>query len=140
MIKWRGISFGLPDENGCAFTIRGFSTSRRDSRALNRLVSKDREVIAPLEDYFKIKQVIFNAPATIVLWADGTKTVVQCQNDEEFDEEKGLAMCFTKRALGNKGRYCETIKKWRAKSGTLIDVSAWDRAVEAVERAIGVIK
>jgi hypothetical protein len=59
----------------------------------------------------KIKDVIFNSPATIVYWADGTKTVVKAEN-ELFDPEKGLAMAITKKALGNKGNYFETIKKW----------------------------
>ena len=59
-----------------------------------------------------IKDVIFNNPATIVLWADGTKTVVKCQNDDSFDPEVGLAMAIAKKALGNKGNYCNTIKKW----------------------------
>ena len=65
--------------------------------------------------YFSIKDVIFNNPATIVFWADGTKTVVKCQDDELFDPEKGLAMAITKRALGDKGNYFETIKKWVGK-------------------------
>lgn len=60
----------------------------------------------------KIKDVIFNDPATIVFWADGTKTVVKCQDDYIFDPEKGLAMAITKKALGNKGNYCNELKKW----------------------------
>lgn len=59
-----------------------------------------------------IKKVIFNDPATIVIWADGEKTVVKCQNNELYDPEKGLAMAITKRALGNKGNYFDEIKKW----------------------------
>lgn len=64
-----------------------------------------------------IKNVIFNPPATIVFWADGTKTVVKCQNHEEFDHEKGLAMAFFKKMHGNKGHYFEEIKKWIDKDG-----------------------
>lgn len=59
-----------------------------------------------------IEKVIFNPPATIVLWADGTKTVVKCQDDELFDPEKGLAMAFMKKMLGNKGNYYNTVDKW----------------------------
>ena len=62
--------------------------------------------------YFKIKKVIFNDPATIVFWADGSKTVVKCQPGDTFDKEKGLAMAISKRALGDKGRYFEKFKKW----------------------------
>ena len=59
-----------------------------------------------------IDKVIFNNPATIVFWTDGEKTVVKAQNDEPYDPEKGLAMAITKRALGNKGNYCNVLKKW----------------------------
>lgn len=61
-----------------------------------------------------IKNVIFNDPATIVFWADGTKTVVKAEN-EKFDPEKGLAMAISKKVLGNKGNYYETFKKWLPK-------------------------
>lgn len=60
----------------------------------------------------EIKDVIFNEPATIVFWADGTKTVVKCQEGDMFDPEKGLAMAIAKKVYGNKGRYFETVKKW----------------------------
>lgn len=59
-----------------------------------------------------IKKVIFNDPATIVLWADGTKTVVKCQDGDVFDPEKGLAMAISKKCFGNMGRYYEVFKKW----------------------------
>ena len=63
----------------------------------------------------EIKNVIFNDPATIVFWEDGTKTVVKCQDGDEFDPEKGLAMAIAKKAYGNKGNYCNKIKKWLPK-------------------------
>ena len=59
----------------------------------------------------RIKDVIFNDPATIVFWNDGTKTVVKAEN-EPFDREKGLAMAISKKVLGNKGNYFETFKKF----------------------------
>lgn len=65
-------------------------------------------------DKFDIKDVIFNDPATIVLWADGTKTVVKAEN-EPFDPEKGLAMAISKRALGGKYDYYDTFKKYVGK-------------------------
>lgn len=59
-----------------------------------------------------IKKVIFNDPATIVFWSDGSKTVVKCQDGDIYDPEKGLAMAISKKALGNKGNYCNEFKKW----------------------------
>lgn len=46
-----------------------------------------------------IKKIIFNAPATIVFWSDGTKTVVKCAKGETFDPEKGVAMAVWKKLL-----------------------------------------
>ena len=63
----------------------------------------------------EIKNVIFNDPATIVFWEDGTKTVVKCQDGDEFDPEKGLVMAIAKKAYGNKGSYCNKLKKWLPK-------------------------
>lgn len=62
-------------------------------------------------NYFDIERVIFNPPATIVIWKDGTKTVVKC-NGEKFDQEKGLAMAISKRALAVGNRYRKVFKKW----------------------------
>ena len=58
-----------------------------------------------------VKRVIYNDPATIILWADGTKTVVKV-HDEPFDKEKGFAMAVLKKALGDDfhrvlREYCE---------------------------------
>lgn len=60
----------------------------------------------------EIKKVIFNNPATIVLWEDGTKTVVKAQNGETFDEEKGLALAISKKVLGNKGNFNNIFKRY----------------------------
>lgn len=65
-----------------------------------------------VKDHFAIKKVIFNNPATIVYWEDGTKTVVKRQKGDRWDKEKGLAMAFVKKALGNKGNYCNKFKKY----------------------------
>ena len=59
-----------------------------------------------------IDKVIFNNPATIVYWKDGTKTVVKCQHGDVFTKDAGLAMCIAKKALGNKGCFNDVLKKW----------------------------
>ena len=53
------------------------------------------------DGYFGYKKVIFNPPATIVIWNDGSKTVVKCGPNDYYDPEKGLALCFMKRAFKN---------------------------------------
>ena len=59
----------------------------------------------------KIERVLFNDPATIVFWKDGTKTVVKAQGDDEFDPEKGLAMAISRKALGNNRDYYNVFLK-----------------------------
>jgi hypothetical protein len=58
-------------------------------------------------DPFAIRSVLSNHKknAFTVVWMDGTTTVVHCQEGDEWDDEKALAMCFTKKALGNKGNF-----------------------------------
>lgn len=60
----------------------------------------------------KIEKVIFNDPATIVIWSDNTKTIVKCQPGDTYSKELGLAMCISKKFLGNKGNFNEEFKKW----------------------------
>jgi len=59
-----------------------------------------------------IEKVIFHDPATIVLWKDGTKTVVKCNEGDTYSKETGLVMCIAKKALGNKSNFNNVIKKW----------------------------
>lgn len=60
----------------------------------------------------EIKQVIFNGPATVVIWSDDVKTVVKCQEGDIFDREKGIAMAICKRLYGNESNFNNMIKKW----------------------------
>ena len=66
-----------------------------------------------------IKKVIFNDPATIVIWKDDTKTIVKCQPGDTYSEELGLAMCISKKYLGNKGNFNDEFKKWIPEEKTL---------------------
>lgn len=63
-----------------------------------------------------IKNVIFNPPATIVFWTDGSKTVAKCDVKDEFDPEKGLAMAIAKHCASNSDDFYKEIKTWIEKS------------------------
>lgn len=69
--------------------------------------------IAPLNK--DIVDVIFNDPATIVFWKDGTKTVVKCGEGDIYDPEKGLAMAIAKKHYGNKYSYYNVFQHWMKK-------------------------
>ena len=80
-----------------------------DARRVVKMIG-DTQQQTP-ESAVAIEEVIFNDPATIVKWADGTKTVVKA-HDEPFDKEKGFAMAICKKVLGNKHDYFNTFKKF----------------------------
>lgn len=50
----------------------------------------------------EIDKVVFNDPATIVFWKDGTKTVTKCCKGDAFNKETGLAMCIIRKLCNNK--------------------------------------
>ena len=52
-------------------------------------------------DDVRVKKIIFSGPCTIILWEDGTKTIARVSDGDEFDPEKGVAVCFMKRILGH---------------------------------------
>lgn len=81
-----------------------------------------------------IEKVIFNDPATIVYWADGTKTIVK-SHDELFDPEKGLAMAISKKALGNQGNYFEVFKKHIKHDGNI--ATSFIETMQRLAHAIG---
>lgn len=96
----------------------------------NDFVKHRVEDMRSTQRWFVIKKVIFNAPATIVFWSDGTKTVVKCGENDEFDPEKGLAMAIAKRALGNQGNYYNEFKKWLPEKVEESDVQTFEFVCE----------
>ena len=83
-------------------------------QSIDKLDNAKKKVIihSYMQQCFGIKKVIFNIPATIVLWEDGSKTVVKCGDYDVFDPEKGLAMAIAKKALGNKYHYYDIFEEW----------------------------
>lgn len=51
-----------------------------------------------------IDRVVFSGPATIVFWADGTKTVVKCMDGEKFERYAGFAAACMKKMFGSTSR------------------------------------
>ena len=82
-----------------------YPTTDGGSPVSNAVVESYINVLCP----YRIEKVIFHDPATIIIWKDKTKTVVKCHN-EDFDPEKGLAMCFAKKVLGES--FHRTFREW----------------------------
>lgn len=100
------------DSDRCMYDCEiGGRFNYKELNIINNMYRKNVD-ITKLVTVPNIKKVIFNNPATIVLWNDGTKTVVKCQEGETFDKEKGLAMCIVKKVLGNKSNYNNILKKY----------------------------
>lgn len=63
-----------------------------------------------------IEKVIFNPPATVVLWKDGTKTIVKVKESgkkgkrDKFSEEYGLAMAIAKKFFGSRSAFQKAIE------------------------------
>lgn len=49
-----------------------------------------------------IDKVIFNDPATIIIWKDGTKTVVKTAPGETYSKWAGMALCISKKLYGDR--------------------------------------
>ena len=61
----------------------------------------------------KAVKVIYNPPATIAFWADGSKTVVKCDKDDKYDPKYGLALCYMKKALGSSRAFNDALRAGR---------------------------
>lgn len=89
---------------------------RMENRSYNEGYKKGYDQRGKLDEIvngrLRIKKVIFNDPATIVFWADGTKTVAKAHGDDKFDKEVGLTVCIAKKALGNRSNFDKVFKKW----------------------------
>lgn len=80
-----------------------------------------------------VKKIIFNDPATIILWADGTKTVVKCSEGDEYDPEKGLAFCYMKKIFGN--NYYKNIRN-QIKEYDIISEEKYQTVMEQARKCI----
>lgn len=87
-------------------------------------------MVVELEKYHTIHNILFNQ---LKRWCNkdmskdatnriyGTKTIVRCSSNEEYDPEKGLAIAFMKRALGDGNKHNKILRKETQKKIELID-------------------
>lgn len=71
-----------------------------------------------------ISNVIFNPPATVVIWGDGAKTVVKVKTSgkkkgqDKFSEEVGLAMAIAKRYFGSRSAFLKAVENAKRPNAT----------------------
>ena len=58
-----------------------------------------------------VSKIIFNPPATIVFWEDGTKTVVKCSAEDKFNEYYGFLAALGKKVYENNSQIKKLIDK-----------------------------
>lgn len=80
-----------------------------------------------------IKKVVFSGPATIVIWKDGTKTVVKCMEGDDYDPEKGLMMCIMEKLLGGKSAVKKLFKKHIPEEDTASIIEAVSHALDELK-------
>ena len=73
------------------------------------------------------KRIIFNPPRTIVLWQDGTKTIVKCGEGDIYSQEMGYCMAFVRKVYGSRRKF----KK------LLVDVGVEQKEKPVVTKADG---
>jgi len=80
---------------------QGCSTSERERRA----------VLGSWTMIPEIERVIFNDPATIVIFKTGEKIVVKRTEDDEFNPEAGLAMAIARKYTGSRTAFKKLVKE-----------------------------
>lgn len=70
----------------------------------SRQESKGQEHGEKSKAPIKSERVIYNGPATIVYWTDGTKTVVKRDHRDKYSKRMGLFLCHLKKLCGNNSR------------------------------------
>ena len=100
------------DENDLPFTgdcMDGKSICEKCDyfdRCMEEEMYADPDYDVAEEDFFfwgipRISRIIFNNPATIVIWEDGTKTIVRCMKGEKFEKYAGFAAACMKKMFGS---------------------------------------
>lgn len=59
-----------------------------------------------------IKQIIFSGPKTIVLWKDGTKTIVTCGEGDQYDPYVGFCVAVTKKMFGSTSKVKKILNQY----------------------------
>lgn len=84
-----------PNVNNTNYSLKCFMKYFRFSGGFNYI-----DLEGFLRDVY-IKNVIYNNPATIINWSDGTKTVSKVHGGDEYNPEVGLILCVLKKLQGS---------------------------------------
>lgn len=117
-----------PDETDISHRVQAAKCALNSVYGTRTAAYKPRKAVNP----FEIKKAYFNDPVTVVIWADGTKTVVKCQEGDVYSKETGLALCIAKKALGNKGSFNDVFHKWIPEEDKEFVYPTYDAAIAKI--------
>lgn len=100
--------------------VSGLQLCGQDDIVVKEEPKRKKHVARHLKSYkvttvcSEIEKVIFNDPATIVIWKNGAKTIVKCQKDkgDVYNKEVGLALCCMKAMFGNDNTFNKVIAEF----------------------------
>ena len=101
----------VADKTGYTITTCKQKPSIKDVESVKH--KKEATIDIRKQDMPKIKKIIYNAPAVIILWEDGTKTIAKCQkgHEDEYDPEIGLSVAVAKKYFGNRNKLKKQLPK-----------------------------
>lgn len=105
--------FYYVDRNNEIHRFRSMTLSTGGKIFLNYEDAKEavRKASIPATNMPKIEKVIYNGPATTVIFDDKTKVTVKCQLGDPWDDLTGVLAAIAKRAYGGTGHYNTMVEK-----------------------------
>lgn len=70
-------------------------------------VIPDRDTITEIS----VKQIIYSGPKTIIIWSDGSKTIVSCSKNDVYDRYAGFCAAVTKKIFGSNSNIKKVINQ-----------------------------
>lgn len=113
---------------------------------IKQIIKKEEEM-----KFITLDHVIFDGPATIVFWSDGSKTIVKCTDGDAYAYDVGIAMATLKKIFGDQyGAYrhdvrnaikeAEERKAKREKKKESKGETTMDDAIGLAKIAIGIME
>lgn len=90
-----------------------------NSNMLSRRFLRDSKSKCSLDNIYTIKfqeNKRTGQISTVIIWKSGEKTIVKCTYGDEFDPEKGIAMCVMKYCFGNDNQFKKVFKEYLEES------------------------
>ena len=94
---------GKENEMPTHYGIEGFMNTIVDNSGISVSLTPCNVTLTPgivNRQLPEVDSIIFHEPATIVFWADGTKTVVKCMEGQEYSKYYGFVCALAKKVYG----------------------------------------